>query len=323
MSWTDIFPVLNDDHVREFVEKAPEDERCECLLHVSEEARFNPQPEKREVASFSLFWKYDYTADPDIGELTREKLMKAGELGLVRRSDPWTAYVEPLLERVAMLTNKLPEVAAVVHLANDLQFLIEDFVALGAEVRLMKSPSIRYSPGAMWRFLPLSEAGRLITVCEADKFLTNVRCDLDRTRAMDKVDFTCWRVPAWGDVHEGKVCYSPLMGGQLGARGGLLDVKSLAAAFIWHRRRGTISGFANMPGCGSLPMKGAEWPEYGFNELFLKVAVFTRMIQHKMLSFIATSAKATLLPVDIEYDMWGNPESELIHFSAGLNEVAR
>ena len=78
--------------------------------------------------------------------------------------------------------------------------------------------------------------------------------------------------PAWGDVHEGKVTYSPLMGGQLGAKGGLVDVETLAVAFIWHRQRGTVSGHEDMPGCGSLPLKGAEWPKYGFDELFLQVA---------------------------------------------------
>ncbi len=95
MSWTDIFPVLDEDLVEEFMAEAPEREREQSLDHVAVAERINSQPEKMEVAAFlevaafALFWKHDHPADPDSGDLTREMLMNAPKLGLVRRSDPW------------------------------------------------------------------------------------------------------------------------------------------------------------------------------------------------------------------------------------------
>ncbi|HUF61116.1 MAG TPA: hypothetical protein VMN36_03500 [Verrucomicrobiales bacterium] len=115
-----------------------------------------------------------------------------------------------------------------------------------------------------------------------------------------------------------EVSYSPILGGQLGARGGLIDPATLAAAFIWHRQRGSIAGNAELPGCASKPLKGACWPEYGFDELFLKVAVYSRLVKHRMLTFVPTSARSMLLPVDVEYTIWGNSQSEIIHFPSGL-----
>jgi hypothetical protein len=56
------------------------------------------------------------------------------------------------------------------------------------------------------------------------------------------------------------------------------------------------------------------WPDYGFDEWFLQVALYPRAAFEGLLTFVPASAKSQLLPLDIEYTMWANPASEIQYF---------
>jgi hypothetical protein len=316
MSWTSVFPVLSEEMVREYSAAATKAERAELEEWFGVAQIINPRPEPRHLVSFSLFWKNRDTADPELPKLDRRTLKYAKRRNLVQKHDPWSHYVQPLLDAAKLILKTRKDVAFRVYLAADLDFLVKDLVRAGCEVFLMKSSSVRHNPGAMWRFLALEEKGRLVTIADSDRAL-RIEADLLRTAESEKAGLGLWRVPVWGDFGPaGEVVYRPMFGGQFGGSQ-RVPMGRLMKAFVWQARRGAIAGTCQMPACGERPIKGAEWPDYGFDEFFLIAAAYPRMALKGVLSFIPSNARSQLLLLDIEYATWANPRSEVVWF--GVN----
>ena len=312
MSWTDVFPVLDDDHCAAYESNASSAERAELDEWFAVDRIINKSKAKHLVV-FSLFWKNARADEPDLPPLDRATLMQAGEKGIVTRFAPWEHYVQPLLNGARRMREKRPDVAFRIYLAADLHFLIEDFTALGCEVCLMKSSSVRHNPGAMWRFLALAEKRRLITVSDADR-APLVEADIQRTELMAKIGLGFWRVPVWGEMNDkGMMGYRPVLACQFGTNKPF-PAAALMKALIWHTRKGSISTKCKPPGCGEQIIYGTQWPDYGFDEWFLQSAIFPRAARHGVLSFIPAAAKSRLLPIDIEYCTWANPRAEINYF---------
>jgi len=317
MSWPDIFPVFSEEQLDEFYEDATPGEKAELDDLYDIERVINPQPEAREIVSVSLFWKNVHSSGRVYPEPTREILQNAVELGYADRFDPWDHYVKPLLELTPEILANHPDLSVRVHLAKDLEFLIDDLVKAGNEVYLMKSSSINHAPGSLWRFLPFGDEGKLITVTDTDR-LHDIESDLARTRLMDKSGVGSWRLPIPNDlIDECEVCYVPFIACQLGVRGGLLEVADLLKAFSWQSQRDAVGHAVLMPNCGPLPMRFHTWPEYGFDEFFLAVAAYPRLAQDGMLTFVPGRASSQLMIFDIEYVTWANPASEVFYFASG------
>lgn len=84
-----------------------------------------------------------------------------------------------------------------VYLAADLEFLVDDLVAVGCDVYLMKSASIRHNPGAMWRFLALEAADEWITVNDADRG-KDILSDVERSeQAMATTTWPSYDFDEW------------------------------------------------------------------------------------------------------------------------------
>ncbi|MEN8694413.1 MAG: beta-1,6-N-acetylglucosaminyltransferase [Akkermansiaceae bacterium] len=317
MPWTDIFPVLTEEQVDEFHEEASLPEKAELEEWYGIDRIINPRPEATEIVSVSLFWKNVRAGDPELPTPTRERLQNAVELGLAERFNPWDHYVLPLLDLTPGILEANPEVSVRVYLAQDLEFLVDELAAAGSEVYLMKSSSINFAPGGLWRFLPFSEEGKLITVTDTDR-LNELESDLVRSRAMKQTGVGAWRVPVPNDLTgDHKVCYLPFMGCQFGIVGGQIDVRELLDAFTWQCQRGQVEPYVLYPNCGPLPIQSHKWPSYGFDEFFMTVAAYPRLAQEGMLTFVPGSASSQLLTLDVEYCTWGNDASEIIYFPAG------
>jgi len=317
MSWTDVFPVFTEEQLDEFHEKATLPEKAQLEEWYGVERVINAKPEASEIVSVSLFWKNVRSGDPELPTPTKERLQNAVELGLAERFNPWDHYVQPLLNLTPGILEKNPEVAVRVYLAKDLEFLVEELAEAGNEVYLMKSSSINFAPGGLWRFLPFSEEGKLITVTDTDR-LNELESDLIRTRTMKQSGVGAWRVPVPNDLTgDYKVCYLPFMGCQFGVKGGLLGVRELLDAFTWQCQQGNVDPSVFFPNCGPLPIQSHLWPSYGFDEFFMTVAAYPRIAQEGMLTFVPGTTSSQLLTLDIEYSTWGNPASEVVYFPSG------
>ncbi len=271
-----------------------------------------PSGTRRHIVSATLFWKHVNGDEPELPRPTRESLVDAKRMGLVRRFAPWDSYIVPLFDHTAAAVARHPGVTFRLYLASDLDFLMAELAALGWEVCVMKSPSIPYCPGGFWRFLALEE-NALVTVIDTDR-MNEVSHEIARTEDMDRAGLGLWRVPGYynSDFSAG-VRYRPLLGGHFGARGGI-PIRALMEAFIWHARHDTLPLTAQIPGQGEVTLRFTTWPDYGFDEVFQLMVMYPWLAPGGTLTFIPSDARSLLLPADLEYAMWANPRSEAMYF---------
>jgi hypothetical protein len=216
MSWTESFPVLDDEMVETYEAGVSAKDRAEYDDWFAVDRVIN-KSKALHLVVFSLFWRNLNTDDPELPPLDRNTLMRAEEKGLVQRFAPWDHYIQPLLDGAKRLAERRPDVGFRIYLAADMHFLVEDFTELGCEVCLMKTSSVRHNPGAMWRFLALEDKTKLITISDADR-APLVEADIQRTELMSKIGLGFWRVPVWGELNDqGMLGYRPILGCQFGS----------------------------------------------------------------------------------------------------------
>lgn len=321
MSWTDVFPVLSDEQVADYELKVLPQEAA-LLEELCGVARtYNPQTGKHLVST-CLFWKYCANNQGEMPKVTRKLMKTAAKKGLISRYAPWDHYVVPLLEGATLLNKERPEVVFPVYLAADLKFLVPDLVAVGCEVKLMKSSSIRHNPGAMWRFLAFEEKDRWVTVTDSD-LARDIVSSVERTETIMAAGLGLWRVPYIftsidADHHLGH--YRPITASQIGAVGGVLAMDKLMKAFLWHTLRGTMPNECLMRTAKGktkpLAIFGTDWPTYGFDEWFLIAVVYPRLAFEGVLTFFSINTKVVThwFALDIEYVTWANAKSEILFY---------
>ncbi len=325
MSWTDVFPVLTDEQVEEYLTQALSEEKktFEDFFRVEKVANSRTVADgKQQVVAASLFWKNTRANDPDLPQLSRELLKNANKLGLVKRFAPWEHYVQPLLDGAEALAQSRPEIIFRVYLAADLEFLIADFVELNCEVHLMKSSSVRHNPGAMWRFLALEHDG-LVTITDSDR-AGEVIHDIERTELVVEHGLGHWRIPyIWGEAEYDSAHYRTVMACQFGSSMPI-PTSILMPAMLWHTWRGTLARHCSVDGGETVDAFGSNWPDYGFDEWFMNVAVFPRIAFAGVLTFIQMNDRRLnhWFALDIEYVTWANPKSEIFYYNPPTIEEA-
>ncbi len=317
MSWSDIFPILTDELELQYeAEVSPEDvEKYETWFGV--QRVINPRiivGAKQHLVAASLFWKNTKAEEPELPVITRELMKNALKLGLVRRFDPWSHYVQPLLDGVEKLMDLRPDVVFRVYLAADLEFLVGDLVERNCEVFLMKGSSIRHNPGAMWRFLALEHDG-LVTITDSDSSREVIH-DVERTEWVAQHGLGHWRTPyTWGDDEHDCTHYRTIMACQFGSAC-QMNTSLLMRAMLWHTERGSLPTYCLIAGEKRREAFGSHWPDYGFDEWFLNVAVYPRIAQSGVLTFVPWNDRSLnhWFALDIEYVTWANPRSEILHY---------
>jgi hypothetical protein len=320
MSWSDIFPLMDDDLVESYLER-PVNQESEVAYLFSVHSVYNRNPASH-VVSTSLFWKPAFATDPDFPTVTREIMKDPTKAGLQSRfKNPWAHYFLPILSGSKSLRRKRPDIAFRVYLAQDFKFLIPELVEAGCKVFLMDSSSIRHNPGAMWRFLAMEEEC-LVTITDSDR-ARNVIHDVERTEQIAKSQLNYWRTAYFIGVDNDDVgspgTYRTMLACQFGSSAPL-PMRLLCEAFVWNFNRGTIPKVCTL-GNLSIPIFGSDWPTYGFDEFFLNTAVFPRIANGGVVTFVpwngsavGTQALNHWFALDIEYCNWANPNSEIIFF---------
>jgi hypothetical protein len=200
--------------------------------------------------------------------------------------------------------------------------LVDDLVAVGCEVMVMKGSSLRHNPGAMWRFLAFEEEGRQITITDSDH-APEVLHNIERTGQTLAAGHGLWRAPYvldGGGPDNDPGFYRPINACQFGGTGGF-PVGVLMKAMVWHTLRGTMPNQCRIGGRGEpesfTAIFGSDWPSYGFDEWFLLAALYPRMAMNAVLTFIPWNERPAnhWLALDVEYATWANPQSEILYFA--------
>ena len=236
MSWTDVFPVMNDKMVASFHLGATPQEKETLAQYFTIEGRYNTRAANHVVAT-SLFWKPASDDGTIYPPPSREVMQAPQKYGLSSRfKNPWTHYVEPIFGAAKQLGEIRPDAVYRVYLANDLQFLIPELTEAGCEVFLMSSSSVFHNPGAMWRFLAMEEDG-LVTMNDSDRAEYLIH-DIERTELVAEGGLCYWRVPYFWNTTECKDLGMP--GGYHASDAALMGVaqpmpmRELMEAFIWN-----------------------------------------------------------------------------------------
>ncbi len=240
MNWTEIFPIFTDELVQAFAGLVSDDERADFEDLFGIQQIFN-RSSSQHVLAVSLFWKHVDSVDDELPTPTRELRRTATEKGLARRYAPWEDYVQPLLKGAKEIHEKRSEIRVRVYLAADLAFLVPDLMAIGCEIYLMKSSSIRHNPGAMWRFLALEDAEDFVTVMDSDR-LPDYAWVVRRTEALGGMEAGTWRITnAMMEEVTSNGClnYRPMQACHFGTKV-RENMRQLMEAFLWHSRRGTF-----------------------------------------------------------------------------------
>lgn len=312
MEWNDIFPILGDRELENYLRDATEEERKLGEEWFGVERIINPQVSGHVVAT-SLFWKNVDTEDPDLPELTLDLLKNAKSLGLVKRFEPWDHYILPLLEGAKQLNESRPDVVVRVYLAKDLEFLLDPLSEF-CEIRLMRSSSIRHSPGSLWRFLAIEDTDGLLTLADSDN-MRNMEFDIDITKRMGVANLGFWRRPNIMDIdyidNKKFMIYRSIVASRFGT-GVRLPVRDLMEAFIWHTLKGNVSTHGTHPVDGVAEFFGRKWPGYCFDEWFLMCALYPRLAPFGCLTYLNDPCPSHLFPLDQQYLMRVNSRSEIM-----------
>ena len=285
--WTRYYPLLTDAGVAAAEASANPSEQAMLNEFFAVRRVVNPKP-SRNVISTSLFWKNVDAGDGELPKPTMKLLREAKQRSLVKRYDPWSHYVQPLLRGAEKLAVERPEVTVRVYLASDLAFLLPMLVQ-HCEVRLMKHSSLRHNPGAMWRFLALGDADDNVTIVDADGLEAAGRYHLPRTDALPRAGVMSWREP-WRENGPWELCgdgryfkYRPMIACGFGSRV-RVDVERLMKAFVWHYQKGSFARTVSTPEGREIPHFQNDWPGYGADEWFLATTLYPRLLPHGFLT---------------------------------------
>jgi hypothetical protein len=170
----------------------------------------------------------------------------------------------------------------------------------------------------MWRFLALEHDG-LVTITDSDR-AGEVLHDVERTELTVRYGLGHWRVAyIWG-ADESDCChYRTIMACQFGSASPL-PAGVLMKAMLWHTLRGSLSTTCRKGANGTIEAFGSHWPDYGFDEWFLNVAIYPRIAFSGVLTFVPWNDRKLnhWFALDIEYVTWANSKSEILHY--GVDE---
>lgn len=317
MGWADIFPVLDDTMVARYQAEASAEDQTRLQRHF-EIAEIIERKPARHIAAVSLFWKPMWREEQDYPPPTRALMQNPARKGLSTRfGNPWTHYVDPLLRAAKLLSKEQPEVTLRVYLAHDLSFLIDDLVTAGCEVFLMQSSSLRACPGMMWRFLAL-EAGTLVTMIDSD-LGDSLLPNLERTELMASGGLKYWRtpfLPGPGQLNHGNPGWYRTSVGTHSGSTLKLSISLLAQALLWNLEKGHLRDHCTI-GPRKIPIWGAKWPDYGFDEFFLNTVIFPRAAKEGILTLLnrEDTSQSYWLALDIEHCLKKHPHSEIMFWS--------
>lgn len=242
----------------------------------------NPR-KSTKVISYSLFWKPQQ--DVTIEKVFEKRRFKNKDTSFFEH------FVKPIISNIEYFKSTEKRTTLRIYLAADLEFLIPYFDSSNVEIYLMESCSLGHSPGAMWRFLPLSDKS-LNVVCMHDAD------DFENQRYIRKVNEWLNEPHTSGFYrlynHKGKedlntVNYSPILAGRFGAKKWLVfDIEKAMKGYILHRMlfcdetrhpRDVAQG-SHIWGFGN------QFPDYGFDERFLKHVLYYYAANQRQLTLI-------------------------------------
>jgi hypothetical protein len=297
-TFSDIFKPLPLKYLYDLVDAHPERAAELDTLFEVQKVHNLKRGHHKKVLAFSLFWKSPNLEirQPEVNQRTVYQRSPSVKGGL----SFYQKYGGPLIRRLKTFKKFYPHWIARVYLAKDLSFLIPRLQGPDVEIFVMSTNSMRASPGAMWRFLVFDDPDVSVAyVRDADDAPGRMDGDFSHTNKIlnwvhsdDTEGF--FRVRDLGLLSRRVIThkrYSPIVASAFGAKKvNWINMKKAMQGYILHRVL-----FANerrhpkdMPFVGHPFGFGNRFPDYGFDERFLKHVLYFEAIKRGQLTLIST-----------------------------------
>lgn len=207
-------------------------------------------------------------------------------------------YLNSLLSNLEQSRELLPDYEINLYLDHDLQDLYDKCFRTfpNLNVSIMKNSSKYEQPGMMWRFLELQNRRyRLIVICDIDEswdWVKQWESQMDHSSVL----LTCYPVPNHVEQQSKvSVNYTTVLGSHIMFRPrkchSFYDMRKVLIGFIFYcqslppfTKQDQVTVY-NHPIHNRPRGWGSKYPEYGFDEHFLK-HVFVYTIPHKYIKFV-------------------------------------
>jgi hypothetical protein len=278
-----IFKPLEISELKSLYQKSP-DEHQRLSSYFKIKKTINSQS-KQKLVAYSLFWKPQ--------EIVNQSTVHELRFWKDRECSFFDKYVSPLIKSIQYYLKHESKTKVRIYLAADLEFLIDQLLFPNVEIFLMESSSIGHSPGAMWRFLAISDP-------EAEYICCKDSDDKIKSEQENKINlwFNDPNYSGFYRIHSPKIIeneqdalYSPIQAGLFGAKcQSALDIESIMKGFILYKELNKDEPRHNRD--KSYPMHpfgyANQMPSYGFDERFLKHVIYHLAASQGMLTTICT-----------------------------------
>ena len=244
---------------------------------------------QKKIISYSLFWKATYVSNPQ--QMVNEQTVYEKNKYIKMNGSFFETYVQPLIEQLKIYKKPFPGWTARLYLAHDLLFLLPQFINLDVEIFVMASNSERAAPGTMWRFLAFDDpnvSAVYVRDADWDNFggpLTEIKKWIESSETTGFFRLRDTILPRYTSS------YSPIAAGCFGGKKiQWLEMEKAMKGFILHRllypnepRHELDKPFELVHPYGF----GNRFPDYGFDERFLKHVIYFEALARDQLTIIA------------------------------------
>lgn len=319
-SWQSLFPVLTPSKIIDtFKEQGGKDQGYFLRLFEVESVNGNLSGDEG-IFSTSLFLQNHETNLHPVSDLSgicfdgssqcEAAIVKAG---WNKPSRPWFKhYAKPLMRYDGRKAVK-------VYLSNNLKNtdLFKDLESKH-QVSVMAANSIRHDPGALWRFLGLSQEGK-VNICDCD----NIGDETDISEMMVESGLRWWRNGHHGDYvidfnDDDSLFYHPVSASSFGFSGPIFsreEIQWLLAGFTWMACNGLLQTHTYHPTLERvIPIFGANPWSYGFDELFCTLVLYPLMIAEGCISILPHPDHATAIGLLDRKNTRANSKNKIIEY---------
>jgi hypothetical protein len=212
--------------------------------------------QKKKLVSYSLFWK----PQEEVNLTTIHQVKTWGN----KTCSFYEKYVKPMRKSIQYYRKNEEKTVVRIYLSADLECLVTDLLRKNVEIYLMESNSIGHSPGAMWRFLALSDKeAKCVCMKDSDDEIAERKEDKINKWIQEKSSQGFYRCSSYKIKKDlKKSIYSPIQAGNFGG-------KYLEPIDIEKAMKGYILYHELFP-----DEQGEKFPIYGFDERFLKQVIY-------------------------------------------------
>jgi hypothetical protein len=275
-SFDQVFKPISLDYLYQLFDDHPESKEMLDEFFKVKQVIHPLNKKNKKLVAYSLFWKC--TSLNGQQPVVNPNTIHDPALG--RKGESFHSYyVNPMKKVIKYFKENEKNTVVRIYLANDLEFLVPELSYSNVEIYLMSSSSVGHSPGAMWRFLALTDDDAKVVCIKDSDDKVNERKENKINDWINDSETSGWyRFSSYKFQEDlNSALYSPIIANNFGVkRLKGIDIEKAMKGFILHRE--LLIDEPRHP--RDIPNEehpygfGNQFPVYGLDERFLKHVIY-------------------------------------------------